>query len=154
MADVTKMNKSNCVSVSTIEVNPLQPGVDPNFLTSSCNIGVTSFKLQFKTTIKTKLSTVNHYLTNCNTKNRLLKERIIMQYNYTKLTSLVRPNFCKFPSSIKKWRRLTQFSIANLLCMYNYLLKMWVNCWCFCLFNFFNGFMFFSHHPMQIFLVT
>ena len=36
-------------------------------------------------------------------------------------------SFFKFFSSIKKLRRLTHFSITNLLCIYNYLLKKWVN---------------------------
>ena len=92
-----------------------------------------------------KFTTINHWLTNCKTKNWLWKERMVMWYELTDISSPVRPNFCKFFSSIKKWRRLNHFLINKLLCIYNYLLKKWFNRWHFWHIYFFNDLMLFSH---------
>ena len=37
-----------------------------------------------------------------------------------------RPNVCQYLLSIRKWRGLTDFSMKNLLSIYNYLLKKWI----------------------------
>ena len=42
---------------------------------------------------------------------------VIGSPDYEVIGSPVRHNFCKFFSSVKKWRRLTHFSIKNLLCI-------------------------------------
>ena len=48
---------------------------------------------------------------------------MIPQYEETDISSPARPKFSKFFTSINKWQRLNQFSIKNLVCIYNYLLK-------------------------------
>ena len=68
-----------------------------------------------ETTINTKFSTVNHYLTNSKTKKLVLKRRKyhlvwLIRYKFSCQT-----NFLQVFLINKKWRRLTHFSITNLL---------------------------------------
>ena len=71
----------------------------------------------FETTINTKFSTVNHYLTNSKTKKLVLKRRKyhlvwLIRYKFSCQT-----NFLQVFLINKKWRQLTHFSITNLLCL-------------------------------------
>ena len=65
-----------------------------------------------------------------------------------------RPNFLKFFSLIERWESLTLFSVTNLLSIYDYVFKKWVNSWHFSHFYFFNGFMLFLLHLTEIFQMT
>ena len=100
-----------------MEISPKAHNFLNKTISKPCSFAVN----YFETTINTKFSTVKHYLTNSNTKNWLWKEGII--------SFCVIPNFFKFFSSIKKWGRLTHFSIKSWLYTYNSLLKKWVNRW-------------------------
>ena len=79
---------------------------------------------------------------------------MIKHYEWTDISSPVRPNFCKLFSSIKILRQLTYFSRKYLLCIYNYLLKTWITVGVFDVSTFSMVWWLFSLHLMKIFPMT